>query len=772
MIARIQMKKIIVCVVGLLGLLISSLSFAQSIEPFTISDIRVEGEGRIDDGTIFNYLPLKVGDRIDSSDARDGIKALFETGFFRNVELSQDGTVLVVTVEERPSIAGVNIVGNKDIKDEQIEELLKNAELTDGRILNQKRLNEVVKGITDAYFARGRYSAKVEQDISMLDQNRARIIININEGRVATIKEIVFVGNDTFSAKELKKSMQITEKRGLVPFRRADLYSKQKFEGDLESLRSYYTDRGYFDFEVRSTNVTISQNKQDIDLYISLYEGDRFAMGELTVEGKHSIEGAKLNEFLRVEDKSIFSLKTISDIRRKINDEMANLGYGLANVNSVPSVNRADKVVDVAFVVDEGARLYVRRINIVGNTISKDEVIRRELRQLEGGRFSAADIRRSQERLQRLGFFDNVKIDTLPVAGAPDQVDLQVSITERSTGSLTFALGYSDAEGALFQVGYSQRNFLGTGKELNVNLNNSDANKIYEISYTNPYYTEDGVSRRLYARTKEVDSSEASTAEYIADTAEIGVDYKIPVSEANSFNFSLFAEQVDLEKTEQTPPEFEQYIEENSDSTNLGTRLSFSKDTLNDFIFPTRGALGSISLEAAVPGSDVEYYKVNVTAANYTPIGRASLKSRIKIGYGGSYGSEGGDVLPFYKNYFAGGPGSVRGFRSRSLGPQDSGDTPESLGGDRRVVVGLELLGPQFGKAGSKDKRYGLFIDGGMVYGEDEDVDLGELRYSAGVLFQWYSVIGPLSLSYGVPLNEEDGDEKQEFQISLGTIFR
>ncbi len=768
------MIKRIFCLSALLCCLISNSLFAQSIEPFTISDIQVEGAGRIEDGTIFNYLPLKVGDQINASDAREGIKALFDTGFFRNVKLRQDGTVLVVEVEERPSIAGVTISGAKAVKESDILEIFGNAELTQGRILNQKRLNEVVKAISDTYFARGRYSAKVEQDISMLDQNRARILLNINEGRVATISRITFVGNKTFSAKQLKKRMEMTEKRGLSPFNRKDLYSKQKFEGDIETLRSFYADRGFFEFDVRSTNVTISPNKQDIELFISIAEGDRFGLGELKVEGEHDIADTTLDSLLKVTDTSVFSRKTISEIRRAISDELANLGYGLAQVDTLPSVDNTDKQVDVTFRVSQGARLYVRRIDISGNTVSRDDVIRREMRQLEGARFSAADVKRSQERLQRLGYFDNVRIDTVPVPGVPDQVDLLVSINERSTGSLTFALGYSDAEGALFQIGYNQRNFLGLGRQLNVTLDNSDASQTYELSYTNPYYTVGGVSRGLYARSREINSSEISTAEYIANSIELGATYKFPVSETNSFNFTGFTEQISLEETAETPPEFQRFIADNPESTNFGARLSYSKNTLNDFIFPSAGSSASISLEAALPGSDVEYYKLNLSVSKYVPLGYRGLsfKSKIKIGYGGSYGSEGGDSLPFYKNYFAGGPTTVRGYRARSLGPQDSGTTPQPTGGDRRIVGSLELLLPRFGSGASKDKRYGAFIDAGMVYGEGEDVDFGEIRYSAGLVMQWYSPVGPLSLNYGVPLNAEDTDEEQKFQISLGTLFR
>ncbi len=757
-------------VAGVCIFLLSTISYA--IEPFVISDIQVEGNGRLDDGTIFNYLPLKVGDEVDDEEARLSIKALFETGFFRNVKLTKDGTTLKVIVEERPSIAGITLVGNKDIKSDQIEEMLAAAELTEGRIFNQRRLNEVIKGLSDAYFARGRYSAEINEEIEILDQNRARITLNINEGRVAKIREINIVGNEAFTDKTLLRRMELTTKRGFG-FTRRDLYSKQKLEGDQEALRSYYSDRGYFEFDIRSTNVTISPNKQDIDIFISLHEGPVYKLGALSLEGAENIALDQAALLDASDAKGVFSRKTVSEIRARIADALADKGYGVATVSPVPLVDNETQTVNVKYVVDQGKRLYVRRVNIVGNTVTQDEVIRRELRQLEGSRFSAADVRRSQERLRRLGHFEEVNIDTTPVPGIEDQVDLQVSVVERaSTGSINFALGYGEAEGAIYQLGYNQRNFLGTGREVAFTLDNSSVTDVYEVRYTNPYYTVNGVSRSLFLNSTNVDSAEADTAEYFLDNLEVGVSYKIPISEDNSVGLTVFAEDVQLEASEETPPEILSFIDRHPENTDFGLRASLAKDTLNDFLFPTSGLLTSISLDASVPGSDLEYYKVNMVGSKYFELARSglSLKSTIKLGFGGSYGDE--EDLPFYKNYYAGGARSVRGFRARSLGPEDTGDTPEALGGDRRVLANVELLSPKFGNINAKDKRLGVFFDAGMVYGPDQDIDLGELRYSAGISLQWFNILGPLTLSYAFPLNDEEGDNLQEFQISLGTLFR
>lgn len=766
-----MLKKIILSFGLLLSVLSANVSFA--IEPFVISDVEVIGNGRLDEGTIFNYLPLKVGDEIDDEEARLSIKALFETGFFKNVKLRKEGTTLVVEVEERPSIAGIKLVGSKDIKEDQINDMLNTAGLTEGRIYNQRNMNEVIKALSDAYFARGRYSAEIKEDIQMLDQNRARITLNIDEGRVATISEINIVGNDAYSTRRLHREMELTTKRGFG-FGRRDLYSKQKLEGDQEALRSFYNDRGYFEFDIRSTNVTISPNKQNISIFISLFEGPLYKMGKLLVESDPRL-GLDSEVLLDVNGADgVFSRKVVSEIRSGISDSLADRGYGVANVTPLTVVDAQAQAVDVTFRVDQGKRLYVRQINIVGNTVTQDQVIRRELRQLEGSRFSAADVRRSQERLQRLGHFEQVTIDTVPVPGVPDQVDLQVSVLERdSTGSINFSIGYGEAEGVIFSVGYDQRNFLGTGKEVTIKVDNSSVVDVVDLRYTNPYYTVDGVSRSLYVKSTQIDSAESDTVvEYFSDTIELGLAYQIPISEDNSVGLTLFAEQVELEESDDTPPEIIDFIREYPDNKGLGFRTSLAKNTLNDFIFPSKGSRASISLNAAIPGSDLEYYKVNLIGTQYLQIARSGLaiKGTAKLGYGGSYGN--GEELPFYKNYYAGGPSSVRGYEARSLGPQDTGTTPEALGGDRRVLMNFEVLSPKFGGTNKKDKRFVGFFDAGMVYAPGEDIDVGSMRYSAGIAIQWYSILGPLGLSYAVPLNDEEGDKLQNFQISLGQLFR
>jgi len=760
------MKKI---VLALMVMLFSSPGHA--VEPFTISDIRVEGLERLDAGTVFIYLPLKVGDEMNDEEAKISIQTLFETGFFKDVQLNRDGDDLVVSVVERPSIATITITGNDELETSSLQEGLVNAELVEGRIFNKASLVLVEREVQQAYLAMGRYSTKVETIVEELERNRVAIEIKIAEGRVAKIKKINIVGANKIKASTLKGELELIERKGWRIFSSRNQYSRQKLEADLEIIRSYYLDRGFHDFKILSSSVDISQNKQNIFISISIEEGEQFKFGETTIESKGSVEG--LDKLVTIVPGASFSRKAVNRTRTAIADKFADEGFAFVEVRPVYNTDRIKNTVSTVFTVDSKQRVYVRKVEITGNSYTRDEVIRRELRQLESSWYSAGAVRRSQDRLNRLGFFDNVSIETPAVPGTSDQVDLQVSVVERNTGSIQLSVGFSDADGALLGVNYQQRNVLGTGRELEVALNNSDAATEASIRYTNPYHTEDGVSRSISLTRREVDSSEIDTAEFILDTTAAGVQYKIPISETNSFNFGVEVERLDLEATDGTPPEFIDIIENNPESDNLVVTLGISKDTRNNFFFPTRGGVISLGGEVTTPGSDFEYYKINLQGNYYQAVSdRLTLKGGFGLGYGDGFGDTADIGLPFFKNYFAGGSKSVRGYDGRSLGPRDTGETPSPLGGDRRVLVNAELLLPAYGDGPSKDKRLGFFVDGGQVYGTGQDLDLDELRYSFGIVFNWLSPLGPFSLSYGEPIDEQPGDDIENFQISFGTVFR
>ncbi len=766
------MKKISILFLYLAVILLVPLRTVFAIDPFTITDIRVEGLERLQEGTVFNYLPLKVGDEVDDEEVRLSIKELFGTGFFNQIELEREGTTLVVKVVERPSIVSVTITGNSKLKTEAIMEGLEQLGIVEGRIFNNTVLANVEQEIKNTYLSMGRYSTTIDVASEELDQNRVAITIAISEGRVARIKKINIIGAEKESVKGIKKEMRLKEKRGYRLFSRQDQYSKQGLEADLERIRSYYQNRGYHEFEIISSNVDISPNKQNIFIGITLKEGDLYTFGETTIEGVEASEFEGLQKLIDIEPGDRFSRGAVNRIRAAMLDRFADDGLAFVEVNPVFDRDESTKLVNTIFSIIKNQRVYVRRIIISGNQFTRDEVIRRELRQYEGSLYSISAVRRSKDRLQRMGIFESVQIEIPEVAGTTDQVDMQVIVTERDTGSILLSAGYSEEEGVLLGVEFGQKNLLGTGKDLAVKFNNSDTAKVASISYTNPYHTIDGVSRSINLSVREIDSREVDTAEYILDNSSLGVSYRVPIAETNTINYGFSYERIKLETTTETPPEFTAVIDQNPESDNGLFTIGLSKDTRNQYFFPTRGIVSSISLESTFPGSDFEYYKLNLQGSYYFPVSPAlTLKGFVGIGYGDGYGDTKETGLPFFKHYYAGGATSVRGFQRRSLGPRDSGPTPEPVGGDTRVLLNFEALFPAFGADG-KDKRLGMFVDGGMVYSDTESVDLGGLRYSAGLFFNWFSAVGPFTISYGVPINDEEGDEKEELQISIGTVFR
>lgn len=751
-------------------LLFSVITSAYAIDPFVVKDIKVEGIQRVSSGTIFNYLPVKVGDQINDEVAKEAIRALFATGQFEDVSLSSDGTTLIVTVKERPSIANVDISGNESLDDEDLYSSLQDLGLAQGRVLDPSVLDKVVQELQNQYFSVGKYAAEIESNVEPLSNNRVGIGLRIREGENAKIKRINIVGNKAFPEKELKEEFELSTKRRLLLFSPNDEYSRQQLQADLESLRDFYQDKGYLKFEITSTQVSISPDKQDIYVTVNLDEGDQYLVSDFSVKGRLVVPESELIELVEIKPGEVYSRRDVSASRKAISDRLGDDGYAFANVNSIPDINEQEKTVSFDLIIDPGRRVYVRRINISGNLVTRDEVVRREMRQLEGGWYSARQLQRSKVRLDRLGFFDEVKIDTREVPGSPDQVDIDVQVTERSTGSLLLGVGFSDADGVLFQAAVSQNNLFGTGREINITVDNSAVTDRIQLEYLNPYYTINGISRGFTVFRREVDAAEADTAEYVTDTLGAGVNYRFPLSEFASFNIGATAERVDLEDTPETPQEFLDFIQENESSDILKLTGNFSYDTRDSILFPTGGSIQRLSWEIASPPSDLEYFKLTFQTDWYWSLSDfLILKAGGELGYGDGYGNQ--DELPFFKNFFAGGATTVRGYDARSLGPRDSGDTPEALGGDRRILTNLEIQIPLPGEGG-QDKRFSLFIDGGQVYGSGDNLDLGEIRYSAGIAFNWFSPLGPLALSYAEPLNDESGDDIERLQFTLGRFFQ
>ncbi len=744
---------------------------ATAAADFVVEDIRVDGAQNIEVGTIFNYLPIKVGDVADEALINQSIKALFATGFFQDVEIRRQEGILIVAVSERPAISDVDFSGNKDIDDEAIEKALTGVGVTQGRIFREPLLEQLVQAIEEQYFAKGRYSATVDAVVTPVDLNRVSVSLTIDEGRVARIREINIVGNEVFSDKELLSEISLGEERWHSFISQIGQYSKEELLADSETLRSFYLDRGYMNFELLSSDVTISQNKQDIFITFALREGMLFSVGKIEVEGGGGFSAEELLGLIDMPSGQPFSQTDLALSRSAIESKLADHGYAFANVNAITDIDEADHRVNFVFAVDPGPLVYVRKINISGNQATLDEVIRREMRQLESSVFSAEKLRRSRERIARLGFFDDVNIDLTSVPGSIDQVDLSVSVKERATGNFMFGAGYDDSDGLFVLAEVHRGNLFGTGRELNVTAELSKVDQTFDIEYRNPYHTAEGVSRALFVNREKIDTDSVTTADYTSETTGGGIRYSIPMSEYNALSLSAAIEDISLASTSSTPPEYQSFIDRHPDNLNLNLSTGFSKDTRDSIFFPRRGFYRRISAEIGFPGSDLEYYKLSLRGSWYRQlVGRLILNLRGDVGYGDGYGDL--EELPFFKNYYAGGASSVRGFEARSLGPVSNGTDAAPLGGGIRTVAGVEMYFPVFGLQEDNDKRLSLFADAGQVFASSNDFDVGDIRLSVGAGFHWFSPVGPISLTMAQPLNDEPGDDVKRLQFTLGSLLR
>ena len=739
---------------------------ARAFEAFQVTDIRVEGLERISPGTVFNYLPIKVGDTVDTDDTVNAVKALFKTGFFSDVRMERDGTVLVVYVKERAAISSIKITGNKDLETDKLLEGLKDIGLAEGRVFDRSLLDKVEQELRRQYFSRGKYAVKIETTITPLERNRVGILIDISEGEAARIKQINIVGNHTFTDKELRKGFTLDTPSFLSFITKNDQYSKQKLSADLEILRSYYLDRGYLNFNILSTQVSITPDKKDIYITINITEGNQFRIKEVTLSGELVLKPEELFPLVKINPDDVFSRKRVTEAVDRISAKLGDQGYAFANVNTVPDVNESERLVNLAFIVDPGKRVYVRRVNVKGNITTRDEVLRREMRQMEAGWFSAEKVERSRTRLQRLGFFEDVNVETPAVPGTTDQVDVNYSVTETSSGNITAGAGYSQTSGILFNASVSQDNFLGSGKRVSFAFNNSKVTTVYSFYYTDPYYTINGISRGFGLFYKKTDADQANISSYTTDTYGANVNYGIPINEFDTIRVSPEFENLKLKETSESPNEVIDFIDRHGNDYNtVKLTGSWAHDTRNKALFADDGGLQSLSVETAVPGSGLQYYKLGYDQRRYVPLTKdLTLSMHAQLGYGNGYGDY--DNLPFFENYFAGGVRSVRGFEDNTLGPKDSKGNP--IGGSVQVVGGAEILFPIPFVEGTKSFRLGTFFDIGNVYSDVSNFDATELRYSVGVSSLWISPLGPLAISLGIPLNAKSGDNVQNFQFTVG----
>ncbi len=776
---------------ALLMMLMASDAFADA---FRISDIRVNGLQRVSAGSVFSALPLNIGDEATDQRLVESSRALFRTGFFQDIQLSREDNVLIITVVERPAISSIELEGNRAIKTEDLMNGLRLAGLAEGEIFQQATLEGVRNELLRQYVAQGRYSADIQTEVIAEPRNRVSLRINVEEGSVASIKHINIVGNSVFDTDDLVNLFELSTTGWFSFFRNDDKYSREKLSGDLERLRSYYLDRGYINMDVTSTQVSITPDKRNVYITVNVNEGEQYTVSDVRLSGDLVVDEAEVRGLLLVEPGQVFSRQVMTSTSELITRRLGNEGYTFANVNGIPEINEQDRSVAVTFFVDPGRRAYVNRINFRGNTKTDDEVLRREMRQMEAGWASTYLIDQSKVRLERLGYFRQVDVETVPVPGAEDLIDVNYTVEEQPSGSVTASVGFAQGTGLILGGSISQNNFFGTGNRVSFSANRSEYQTALSFGFLNPYFTVDGVSLgyNAFYRTTDYDRLNVDVSSYAVDSYGAGFNIGYPISDTSRLSFGLSAQRDELSTGTFTVQEIQQFLAAEGDRfTNFKFNAQWSQSTLNRGVFPDRGGSQSIGIETTIPGSDLSFYKLDYRGQRYLPISSdLTLRVHGNLGYAQSFGST-GDV-PFYEHYYAGGIGSVRGFRDSSLGPRS---TPADVdpdrdqlpfGGNVRITGGAELIFPVPFVTDQRSLRTVLFLDAGNVFDTEctntvllngrpnpgcGDVDLGEIRYSAGVGLSWLTALGPLGFSLGTALNDKSGDDTQFFQFTLGQTF-
>ncbi|MEI7445805.1 MAG: outer membrane protein assembly factor BamA [Burkholderiales bacterium] len=739
---------------------------AWAFDPFTVRDIRLVGVQRVEPGTVFGYLPVKVGERIDDARAAQAVRALYATGLFNDVRLEVERDVLVVYLEERPSIASVEVSGSKDISAEVITKALRELGLAESRIFDRALLDRAEQEIKRQYLARGKYAAKVTPTVTPLERNRVAVTLQIEEGADARITQIRLVGNKAFSERTLLDQLQLSTPTWLSWYTKTDQYSREKLAGDLERLRSFYLNRGYLEFSVDSTQVSIDPDREGVYITINVTEGERYTVTGYKFSGNTLGRETELDALMQLRPGDVFNGQRLSESTRQMSELYGSIGYAFANINAIPEVDREKRTVSFNVTVDVGRRAYVRRINIAGNSRSRDEVIRRELRQFESAWYDTDKIRLSRERLTRLGFFTDVTIDTSPVPDAPDQVDLNVNVTERSTGAFMLGVGFSSTDRIILTASVNQQNFLGTGKSLSLSLNTGQTQRTIVLSSTDPYFTQDGISRTFDVYSRRFNADALGLGDYRVETQGLGLRFGIPYTEVDRLSLGLTYERNKIDLGTNPPDRYKRYVDAYGPSSwALIGQLGWFRDGRDSPLTPTRGLYLGASVDYTLPFGDLRFARANFDAQWYKPLTKDyTIGLSTSLGRGFQIGD---NPYPIFKNYYAGGIGSVRGFEAASLGPRDKDGYP--LGGQTKVVASAEFLFPLPGAGNDQQVRMFTFLDAGNVWADT--VSLSDLRYSTGIGLNWLSPLGPLKLSMGFPLNKQPEDRTQRFQFQIGTGF-
>jgi outer membrane protein insertion porin family len=748
---------------------------ALAVDPFTVRDIRVEGIQRTEAGTVFSYLPVRVGETFTDEKAAAAIKALYATGFFKDVRIEVEGDVLVVLVEERPAIASVEFSGNKEFEKDLLAKALKEIGVGESRILDKALVDRAEQELKRQYLSHGLYGVQITTTVTPIERNRVTINFTIDEGEVARIRQINIVGNKDFSDSQLRAQMKQTTPGWFTWFSKADQYSRQKLSGDVETLKSFYLNRGYLEMQVESTQVSITPDKKDIYITININEGDKFTVSDVKLEGQAFGREEELKSLVELKKGDVYSGEKLQESIKKISERMGNFGYAFANVNANPEIDREKKEVAFTILLDPGKRVYVRQINLAGNNRTRDEVIRRELRQFESSWYDGEKIRLSRDRVDRLGYFTEVNIDTPEVPGTTDQVDLNLAVVEKPTGNISLGAGFSSSEKLTLSAGIKQDNLFGSGQSLSLDVNTSKLNRVVSIAQTNPYFTDDGVSRsyEIYHRTSRPPLT--STGNYSVKTTGGNVRFGVPFTELDTVFFGAGVERTDVQTFADSPAIYKTYASNfgTVDASGAGTAtttsfpltVAWQRDSRDSALSPSVGRYQRANFELA-PLGDLQYYRATYQHQYFKPLlSTMTLALNGEFDYGAGLR---GKAYPVFKNFYAGGIGTVRGYSTSTIGPNGGPPNLDPIGGSKRMFGNIELQFPFPGAGTDRSLRWFTFMDGGTV---GEKLSFSDLRYSAGVGVSWISPIGPLKLSYGKPLSPKPGDRFQVFQFQLGTGF-
>ncbi|CAB3746155.1 Outer membrane protein assembly factor BamA [Paraburkholderia solisilvae] len=747
---------------------------AHAADSFVVRDIRIDGLQRVEPGTVFSYLPIKKGDTFTDDKGSAAIRALYATGFFNDVRISTDGDTVVVTVAERPAIGTIDFAGIHEFEKDNLLKALNSVGLSLGRYYDKALVDKAEQELKRQYLTRGYYAAEVTTTISPIDRNRVGLLFSVIEGPSAKIRQINFIGNKVFSSGTLLDEMEMSTPNWFSWYTKNDLYSKEKLTGDLDHIRSYYLNRGYLEFNIESTQVSITPDKKEMYLTITLHEGEPYTISSITLAGNLLDREAELKKLISVRKGERFSADKLQATTKAIVDKLGEYGYAFASVNAVPKIDQEHHKVDLTLQVDAGKRVYVRHINVTGNTRTRDEVIRREMRQLESSWFDSGKLALSKDRINRLGYFTNVDVTTAPVEGTDDQVDVNVDVTEKPTGAITLGAGFSSTDKVVLSAGVSQDNVFGSGTSLSVNVNTAKTFRTLTVTQVDPYFTVDGIKRITDAYYRTVQPLLFSTdSSFRIITVGADTKFGIPFSEADTVFFGIGVEQNRLDVDGATPQAYLDYVKEfGRVVNNVPVTVGWSRDNRDSALVPSRGYFAQANSEYGTPAGNTTYVKFDAQAQYYYSFARGFV---LGLNFQGGYGKGlAGQTFPIFKNYFAGGIGSVRGYEPSSLGPRDA-STNDPIGGSRMAVGNIELTFPLPGTGYDRTLRIFTFFDGGNVWGDPGQggttTGANGLRYGYGLGLAWISPIGPLKLSLGFPLVKHTGDQYQKFQFQIGTAF-